>query len=317
MMYLGPVGRESDGSIQRLIKENRSSVPQFLDEKSDLIQCCGIPTKARDLHIAENIEASDELYFHDEFTGIEELVPFSYNDKERLIKNPEGQSGSGPVQGLQWARRLTSNSRTSFDKIAENGLLEAALVMKSSELTVLTGNPGSGKSVRLRQIGHAINRRSTRKFCLQVNAKDLVKAISTLRAKLGEDYSEESMLDVIVAAYLLSNPLAEDFGFDAASIKNEIETTPISQGFRGTRDEILSAPRWIDDLHKVMLLVDAIDEVSSHKDLDSMLAFCRSFFKSMEPLLDFNKKITLSSPKEMVLSFQSYFHVQQSCFFER
>ena len=38
-------------------------------------------------------------------------------------------------------------------------------------------------------------------------------------------------------------------------------------------------PAWIDDLHKVMLLVDAIDEVSSHKDLDSMLAFCRSFFQ--------------------------------------
>ena len=122
MMYsLGPVGRESDGSIQRLSKRTEVSVPQFLDEKSDLIQCCGIPTKARDLHIAENIEASDELYFHDEFTGGSKnsyLFPITI---KRLIKNPEGQSGSGPVQGLQWlegSRRIQGPRLTKLRKTA-------------------------------------------------------------------------------------------------------------------------------------------------------------------------------------------------------
>ena len=121
-----------------------------------------------------------------------------------MIKN-QGQSGSGPVQGLQWARgsrriqgpRLTKLRKTAF----RGGPCDEIIWINRPHR-----QPGSeiGKTSAN---GHAMLNQSTRKFCLQVNAKDLVSHF--LCAKLGENYSEESMLDVIVAAYLLSNPLAK------------------------------------------------------------------------------------------------------------
>ena len=127
----------------------------FLKEKSDLITCCGIPTEARELHIAENIEGPN-VYFHNEFSGSlrEDIVPFNYLGRgtQRLRRGTSEDGSESFLQGYVWtkhpkqtshAKHDSSGNTLEFSKLAKTGLIEAGLAYCSSELTVISGDPGT------------------------------------------------------------------------------------------------------------------------------------------------------------------------------
>ncbi|MGB2038412.1 MAG: NACHT domain-containing protein, partial [Candidatus Poseidoniaceae archaeon] len=286
-------GRVSNSiNIQNKLDQLLSSIAKmtpfhdFLKEKSDLITCCGIPTEARELHIAENIEGPN-VYFHNEFSGSlrEDIVPFNYLGRgtQRLRRGTTEDGSESFLQGYVWTKHPkqtsdvnhnSSGNTLEFSKLAKTGLIEAGLAYCSSELTVISGDPGTGKSVRLRQIGHMINTH-TNKYCLHVQAKDLLRAWSTVRETEGENYSEESTFDVVIQGYLNSNPMAKEFGFDSEAIVGEIDNQRENIGLENSGVE--TQHHWMDPIRNVVLLVDAIDEISTHEQLSSLLAFCSRY----------------------------------------
>ncbi|MDA8832963.1 hypothetical protein N9N12_01975, partial [Candidatus Poseidoniales archaeon] len=285
---------------------------QVLGSIGDLIDCAGYPTHSVPLVKANVLKHEDTKLINPEqgssqnpSVGVLETEGDSKMAGNRVFLNkstasPLDSTPTSPIYPcgtefveLEFAVNKADREQlaTSFSRfestmgpLLESGFLEIPLSIYSPYPVVVLGEPGAGKSVRLKQIvGEIINNRDIKHVPLYIKAKQLAKTIGEISEHKVNTSDFNDAAEILAKAYHASNPIFSRHDFTVESLIEEFK-------------HINGSNQKINDSN-LILLIDAIDEIQDQDIVEKVLRWIKRFGQNFG--LGYSRSIISSRPTHM------------------
>ena len=272
---------ETNASVENVSSNVNTRVSnrliEFIENNAGLIDCAGIPTESSKLVKADVLldkntqgplmDAADEFHnflgdIEPRINGVKQYIGLHKNMQEwsgiNCGKGRVSFSGVQPqVTSEKWEKAVQK-----VERLLDSELPEVPFCLYSRYPTVITGKPGEGKSVRMRQICAEISRNQEISVVpVFLKAKHLAEYVNDY---LVNDNSYEETVEPLSISYIQSNPNAKNFGLNAENVLQFLT-------------EIKSQSDSGDNASGIVLIVDAIDEIENEYTVESLLEWLDHF----------------------------------------
>ena len=262
--------KRGDRKYRSGLMEETNKFVDYITTNAKMIRCAGIPTDATKLALADVLEQHNSWHEDDpnflldvigsiepKVNGVREFILMSKNEKIDPSR-PEKILLGGIRERV--ITESWNDAHSLVKSILSLDLPEIPLLLFSRKPVVINGKPGDGKSVRLTQIAAFITQHeSINSLPLYVKAKHLAAMVTFDADFIPSDIAEE-----LASAFLASHPNAKNYNLNLNDVSEHLL-------------ELLNNAKDSDENCKLVLIVDAFDEINQRASAGFLLDWLEQF----------------------------------------